>query len=325
MTIRDKDIDLVCPNDGTRLRHVSLGFECIRGHRWEVVNAIPRFVDGSHYTEAFGAQWNTWPEVQLDSFTGFPISAARVKLCLGDAIMARIASGAALNILEAGCGAGRFTEILLNYPSVHVHSIDASIAVEANQKNNPQSERHRVYQADISRLPFAPRQFDLVFCLGVVQHTPNPEATIRRLYEQVREGGALVFDHYVSYLRGLTNPGRVVLRFFIKRMAAEKGILLTNRLVDTLFPLHRATKDSRFLRFVLSKVSPLSTAFHHPELDDRLQHQWSRLNTHDGLTDWYQHSRTKSQIQRVLQALGAEGVEVFKGSNGVVGRCIRPF
>ena len=229
-----------------------------------------------------------------------------------------------MNVLEAGCGAGRFTEVLLSHPSVHVHSIDASVAVEANQRNFPQNEKHRIYQADILSLPFAPRQFDLVFCLGVVQHTRSPEETICRLYDQVREGGHLVFDHYSFRAGGITNPIRMLLRFFIKRMEAERGIILTNKLVDILFPLHRAARNSRFLQFVLSKVSPLSTAYHHPELNDKLQYQWSRLNTHDGLTDWYKHSRRKGQIEYILREIGAERIEVFQGSNGVVGRCCRP-
>ena len=236
----------------------------------------------------------------------------------------RLSSPEELDVLEAGCGAGRFTEVLLNRPSTRVHSIDASTAVEANCKNFPQNERHRIHQADILRLPFAPRQFDLVFCLGVIQHTRSPEETIGSLYEQVKPGGALVFDHYVSHVRGLTNPGRVLLRFFAKRMEAEKGVVFTNKLVDLFFPLHRAARNSRLLQIVLSKVSPLQTAYRHPELNDEMQYRWACLNTHDALTDWYKHSRTKGQLERALVKLGAERVEVHPGGNGVVGRCRRP-
>lgn len=317
------DIRLACPTDGSSLRHASGVLECMSGCRWDVVDSIPRFV-GGHYSETFGLQWRTWPEVQLDSHTGYPISSERARFSLGDALWRRLSSPEELHVLEAGCGAGRFTEVLLNFPSVRVHSIDASTAVEANRKNFPQDERHRIHQADVLRLPFAPRQFDLVFCLGVVQHTRSPEETIGRLYEQVRPGGALVFDHYVSHMRGLTNPGRALLRFFAKRMEAEKGVVFTNKLVDLFFPLHRAARNSRLLQFVLSKLSPLQTAYHHPELNDELQYRWALLNTHDALTDWYKHSRTKGQLERTLVKLGAERVEAHPGGNGVVGRCRRP-
>jgi SAM-dependent methyltransferase len=76
-------------------------------------------------------------------------------------------------VLECGCGAGRFTEVLLRRHCV-VTSVDLSEAVEANQENFPQSESHKIIQADITRLPLPPQQFELVRCLGVLQHTPNP-------------------------------------------------------------------------------------------------------------------------------------------------------
>ena len=232
-----------------------------------------------------------------------------------------------MNVLEAGCGAGRFTEVFLNHPSVSLHSVDASVAVEANQKNCPQNEKHRIYQADITRLPFRAHQFDLVFCLGVVQHTPSPEETIRHLYNQVREGGALVFDHYYFRAAGITNPARFLLRLFLKRMKPEKAIRVSNAIVDVLFPLHRASKNSKFLQFVLSRLSPLQTAYFHPQLNDRIQYQWAQLDTHDGMTDWYKHSRSKDQIRDILARIGSEHIDVFpaiKGGGGVVGRCYRP-
>ena len=318
------DVELACPADGAKLSRASASITCEDGCRWEVVNSIPRFVAGRHYSEPFGLQWRTFPKVQLDSHTGLSISLDRAKFCLGGFLHRLADPSDALNVLEAGCGAGRFTEILLSFPSVRVHSIDSSTAVEANSVNCPQDERHRIHQADILRLPFAPRQFDLVFCLGVVQHTESPEETIGKLYEQVRPGGTLLFDHYVSRVRGLTNPVRVLCRFLIKRMTPERGLRATTRLVDLFLPFYRAARNSPFLLFLLSKILPLHTGYHHPQLNDRQQYEYALLNTHDGLTDWYNRSRTERQIERILTDLGAEQIEVFRGSNGVVGRCRRP-
>lgn len=133
-----------------------------------------------------------------------------------------------------------------------------------------------------------------------------------------------MFDHYVSRVRGLTNPGRVLCRSLVKRMTPERGLRATTRLVDLFFPFYRAARNSPFLLFLLSKLLPLRTGYHHPRLNDRQQYQYALLNTHDSLTDWYQHSRTKRQVKRMLTDLGAGQIEVFHGSNGVVGRCRRP-
>ena len=107
-------------------------------------------------------------------YTGTTISRDRARRCIGEKLWGELDKK---QVLECGCGAGRFTETLLA-KRAFVTSIDLSEAVDANQENFPQSQTHRIAQADILQLPFAPRQFDLVFCLGVIQHTPNPEKTI---------------------------------------------------------------------------------------------------------------------------------------------------
>jgi SAM-dependent methyltransferase len=223
-------------------------------------------------------------------------------------------------ILECGCGAGRFTEVLLA-ERAYVTSVDLSEAVEANQENFPQSERHRIAQADILALPFEPQQFDLVFCLGVVQHTESPEATIAALYEQVKPGGALVFDHYCFQLRRFTQLAPIV-RQVVKRLPPTRTIPLTTRMVDRLLPVHK--RLGRLVP-VVSRVSPVASYYRtYPELSDDLQREWSLLDTHDSLTDWYKRLRSRGQIETVVRQLGADIDCVARGGNGVEARCLRP-
>lgn len=115
-------------------------------------------------------------------------------------------------------------------------SIDLSHAVNANQLNFPQSDAHRIAQADVCALPFAPRQFDLVFCLGLIQHTPNPEETMEALYEQVRPGGWLVIDHYTYSYKWFVQTAPLY-RLFFRRLAPAVGLERTERLVETFLPL----------------------------------------------------------------------------------------
>ena len=95
-----------------------------------------------------------------------------------------------LDVLEAGCRAGRFSEILLGYPATRLKSVDMSSAVEANHVNIPQNERHSIVQCDICEPPFRPRAYVLVLCVGVVQHTPSPEETI----ETAHKSGCYTFE-----------------------------------------------------------------------------------------------------------------------------------
>jgi SAM-dependent methyltransferase len=226
-------------------------------------------------------------------------------------------------VLECGCGAGRFTEVLLGQRA-HVVSIDLSEAVDSNQANFPQNATHRIAQADTLKLPFAGQQFDVVFCLGVIQHTRNPEETIACLYDHVKPGGSLVIDHYTHNLSWYTKSAPI-LRRVLRRLSPENGMKVTERLVNTFWPLHRMTRHFYPAHMLLSRISPvLSYDFAYRHLDDQLLREWALLDTHDSLTDWYKHFRTRGQIRRTLERLGLREIWCDYGGNGVEARGRRP-
>jgi SAM-dependent methyltransferase len=59
-------------------------------------------------------------------------------------------------------------------------------------------------QGDITRLPLADGQFDVVYCEGVIQHTRDSAATVRELKRMLVPGGVVLATHYElpSRLRG---------------------------------------------------------------------------------------------------------------------------
>jgi SAM-dependent methyltransferase len=277
------------------------------------------------YASAFGDQWNRWQLTQLDSHTGVPISRDRLLRCLGHELVAALQTAdRSFQVLEAGCGAGRFTEVLLQLPAVQLTSVDLSSAVEANQRNFPQDGRHRIVQCDVCRPPFAEGSFDVVVCLGVIQHTPNPEHTIAQLYRMVRNGGWLVIDHYAPSWRHWTKVSALLLRPVIKRLPPAVRMKACEALTTAFLPMHRAVRRVPRLQQVLSRVSPLLTYYQaHPSLEDHHQREWALLDTHDHLADWYKHLRTPHQINETLQRLGAVNILCAPGGNGVEARCSR--
>lgn len=318
---------LVCPFDHSPLRESAAGeLNCIDGHTFEERLGIPRLLKSeSTYADAFGEQWKQFRTTQLDSHSKTSISKQRLYRCLGDEILEKLRGKDKVEILEAGCGAGRFTEVLLGLPSASITSTDLSSAVEPNQVNCPQSVRHRVIQCDINAFPFRPQQYDLVLCLGVVQHTKDPEQTIASLYDQVKPGSWLVLDHYSHNLSRYTKIGALLLRPILKRLSPRRGLIATEALTKLFFPLHRAARHSRLAQILLSRVSPLATYYHTiPELNDQQQYEWARLDTHDGLTDYYQRLRSESQLRRTLSELGAQNIQATKDGNGIEVRCSRP-
>ncbi len=290
----------------------------VGGHNVPVRDGIPRFTD-SGYAEHFGAQWKKYRLTQLDSYTGVPITRTRLDRCLGGVeVKGR-------QVLECGCGAGRFTEILLDKGAV-VTSVDLSEAVDANATSFPISDVHRVAQASILALPFAPQQYDVVVCLGVVQHTPSPEETIAALYNQVRPGGWLVIDHYdpppARWRYTRTEP---LFRAVMKHMQPRQTLRITEWLTKHLLPVHQAVAGKPLLHGIVCRLSPLATIYaHYPELRQRDLHEWTMLDTHDALTDWFKHFRSADQVRQILGSLGGTDISSTYGGNGVEARCRRP-
>ena len=60
---------------------------------------------------------------------------------------------------------------------------------DAYQRNLGDAPNAHVLQADLRDLPFAPRSIEYLYCIGVLQHTPDPLASARGLVELLAPGG----------------------------------------------------------------------------------------------------------------------------------------
>lgn len=181
-------------------------------------NGAYKIAADNNYAQNFGFQWNKFAATQIDKATNLNISKERFfaetgwdKEELSDK-----------NILEVGCGAGRFTQIILDFTKANLYSVDYSNAVEANYKNNAPNNKLKLFQASIYEMPFAPAQFDKVFCLGVLQHTPDVERSVKSLIEMVKPGGELVVDFYPYNGWWTKLHAKYLLRPYTKKMDNQK-------------------------------------------------------------------------------------------------------
>ena len=312
---------LIDPETHGRLHHIGATLFANNGQQYPVVGGIPRFVDPENYARAFGDQWLRFPKTQLDSHTGLALSESRLARCLRQPL-----SGVAgKRVLEAGSGAGRFSEVLLRHGAI-LDSFDYSCAVEANFSNHSEHPNLTLVQADIRHMPFPVESYDYVVCLGVIQHTPDPEESIKALWSRVRPGGALVIDHYRWKVRNFLPPPFGVAGFFYRPyflgLPKEKQFAAVKRVFDFWFPWVWKCRDHFFLQFVLSRLTPIVNYYPHFGLRDReMYYEWMLLDTHDAMTDVYKHRRTAAQIRATLQALGACDLAVWHGGNGIESFC----
>lgn len=318
----DQLVALQCPTHAIELRRAAEGgaFVCEQGCEFRVERGVPRFVEPKNYAAGFGLQWNTFRRTQLDSHTGATISADRLRRIAGGDL--GIFKGKL--VLEAGCGAGRFTEIMLEH-GARVFAADLSTAVEANYANCSHSTGYFVCQADITRLPVAAGQFDIVVCIGVIQHTPDPEAAMAALCRCLRPGGLLLIDHYSPGYPA--TPSRRVLRNFLLKRSSKFALRFCRGLVALLWPMHRVSAllgrlprllPARYRFLHWSPVVDYQDAY--PQLGAKLLYEWAILDTHDTLTDHFKHLRTAEQIRDHLGSRGMTAIETVYAGNGVEAR-----
>jgi 2-polyprenyl-3-methyl-5-hydroxy-6-metoxy-1,4-benzoquinol methylase len=313
-------VSLVSPTSGDRLTRTGSMLVSSSGEQFPIVGEIPRFVRSESYAASFGLEWQVHSDTQLDSRTGTRISRDRLDGALGQTL----ASLREKTVLEAGCGAGRFTELMVQ-SGAYVHAIDLSVAVEANRRNIGDRPNYVVAQADLTRPPFPRQSFDVVLCLGVLQHTPSPEASIRALWQMVKPGGRIVFDHY-SWDLSIVTKLAPLYRLVINKLPATTAKRTTDRLVDLWFPLHWSVRRTWPLQALLSRVSPCQVYFKmFPHLTRAQHRELCRLDTFDQLADRYKRLRTVRQIRRTLMELDAEEIEVRRGGNGIEARARKPL
>ena len=276
-----------------------------------IINGIPRFVDDENYAAAFGLQWNIFNQTQFDSFTKQPISEKRLETALGQPL--ETIKG--LKILEAGSGAGRFTEVLLKY-GAKVYSFDLSSAVEANYKNNMPHQNLTLFQGDILDIQFKDEFFDISLCLGVLQHTPDTSESIKELTRVLRKGGKLVIDHYKFHLGHYLS---LYLLYWscIKRLNPKKQLKVTEFLTKIFFPIHWYFKDSSLAQFLLRRISPISFYYGILDLSKQQHYEFSRLDTHDKNTDRYKRHHTEWGFNRIIGEFNFQTYEINHRGNGL--------
>jgi len=138
---------------------------------------------------SFSEEWTRFSE-----FTDEEIASGGDEY-FGDLLSPDMLAGA--RVLDVGCGSGRWTRYLAERAGF-VEAADPSGAALVAARTTAKLKNIRVVQAGVSGLPYAPASFDIVTCVGVLHHVPDPAAAVVRLAELVRPGGWLYLYLYYN-------------------------------------------------------------------------------------------------------------------------------
>jgi len=285
--------------------------------RYRIRDAVPRFneLESKNYADNFGLQWNRFRKTQFDSETGLPLTADRFwtnTRWTKEGLRGKL-------VLEVGCGAGRFTEII-QAAGAQVVSFDLSNAVDANYANSGSHSNVLLFQGDIFNIPFPDDHFDFVFCYGVLQHTPDPDAAYNSILAKLKKGGKMSIDYYLA-IEGLSPWSTPKYRWRPITTRLPPKLLL--RIIQAYMPLWLPI-DTLLRRIPLigyRLVAGLSIPCWNYlgfGLTYRQRLQWAILDTFDALAPLYDLPKTLPQVQKMIHRASNASEEVFLGSNGVV-------
>lgn len=210
-------------------------------------------------------------------------------------------------ILECGCGAGADTEVLLKLGATVV-AVDIA-GVDACAQNIGHHPNVLFVQASITNLPFDPESFDIVWCHRVLQHTPNPNQTLKHILQFVKNDGS-VFIH--SYARNLAQmvSWKYALRPITRRMDPEKLYYLIEKWTPYLYHFTCALRRvkpaliGRMLFRLSQFVVPIRNYRFDPSYaakDDRFLIEYAIHDTFDALSPRYDSPLAAEKFQSAAQ------------------------
>ena len=263
-----------------------------------------RVATEQNYTDSFGLEWHVFRQTQLDSFSGTNISKKRFfATTRWDRDMKD------QNILEVGCGAGRFTEVVLKHTNANLFAIDYSNAVDANYRNNGPHKRLKLFQADMFHMPFADNSFDKIFCFGVLQHTPDFKRALECMVRVLKPGGELVIDFYPVKGWYTTLNAKYLLRPFLRKIEHRKLLALTRRMVGGVKRFYFFNKRNGLNR--LNRFLPISEmpAALMACLNDKETEEWMVLDTFDMFSPAYDKPQRPRKVKQWFIELDLINVE----------------
>lgn len=286
-------------------------------------NGIPRFCKPDNYSESFGFQWNHFDRTQLDWHSGAHLSEKRfyAETRWDPQDLGRC------SVLEVGSGAGRFSEVFLRTTTGVLHSVDYSSAVDANRRNNAAyGERLQLAQASIYELPFADNSFDMVFCLGVLQHTPSFTDSVAALINKARVGGEIVVDFYPIKGWYTKFHSKYLLRPLTKRLPKPlllKLIRFNIRWMLALFDFLSTMGFGALTRFI-----PITDVRGFPSsLSPAQRLEWAVMDTFDAFSPEYDNPQRVQDVVRMFSSRSCEvihaGLVTYPAGSSMVVRAIK--
>lgn len=267
---------------------------CEGDHIFKIVQYIPDLVDVYDYTRQedyiYDSLWDIQPKqtyanrlkeylAKFQTFAGLP----------------EPIEGYFYNkvILDAGCGHGRFSSLAASLDAKDVISVDASMRalMQARVSTGNPGNCHFI-RANIFHLPFK-TEFDYIFSLGVLHHTPDTKKAFDSIIKFLKTGGYITI-----YIYGKHTLPLIIwpLRIVSLGMNKEKIRDICHDLGFAYDPEVKAKIDLRQIFFRLGRFDVLGI----------------KRITYEGLTTKYLWEHSLKEIGQWFKEYGVEMISSTK-------------
>lgn len=200
-------------------------------------------------------------------------------------------------VLDYGCGGGRFIEIARECGATVV-GIDKSTVTEWVKQKYARDGGVSVVRGDITAPPLPENSFDIAYSIGVLHHTPDPEAAFRQMVRMVKPGGVVACCVYPEtggwglYDSPAVRAYRKIYNLLPRRVGNRLALAYSYLSAYALYPLfnrvrrlpivdHAVLRVNKYLVPVVYLVDPC----------------WRVMDTFDAITPLYASTHTDDEVR----------------------------
>jgi ubiquinone/menaquinone biosynthesis C-methylase UbiE len=234
MSLAHSTPSFICPMCQANLtdwvKSASARFKCQCDAEYGYGDGVYRFVPDDAYLKTFSFEWNKYSHVyDTEEERAATERTLRNLHITPESVDGRL-------VLDVGCGTGRFSKVLCDW-GARVVAVDLSQAIYVAQKNIGDRKSVTFAHADLFRLPFPAKQFDVILAWGVLHHTPDTEAAFKAVARHLKPGG-----RFSVYIYGQSKGTRRRMRNLYRNVTPKLSMKLLYSICLLAAPMYYVYK-----------------------------------------------------------------------------------